>query len=304
MISASVGKASSAWLRAGFSLLALGSVASVQATEGGGSSYSMGSENYGTGSMPKPGLYGVIYSSHYEADSKLGNDGKKLPIDFNLISNAISPRFIWVTDYKVLGGQLALHTVLPLVDLNVKLNGRSQQQRGLGDITFGPGLGFRITEKLRSILGLDFVAPTGEYHRDDLAKLGRNYWVARPVAAFSYIDAAGWNADAKVMYDFNTKNQATHYTSGQEFHVDYSAGWGLGAGWVVGVGGYFYQQITDDRESGNRVENSKGRALAIGPSIKYTSAKGWYMTAKWQQESEVRNRTEGNAYWLKFAVPF
>lgn len=289
---------------ASLSLLAAGVSVNAQATEGGGSSYPMGTENYMVGAMAPPGLYGMVYGSHYDADSRIGNNGEKLPGDFRLQSSAITPRFIWVTDQQVLGGNLAFHAIMPLVDLKVDLKGRSQTQQGLGDMTFGSGLGYHLTDKLRSIVGLDVVAPTGEYDRTDLAKLGRNYWDIRPVLAFSYIDPVGLNADAKIMYDFNTKNTATDYTSGQEFHVDYSMGWGLGNGWVVGVGGYVYQQTTDDRQYGERIENNKGRALAIGPSIKYASSKGWFLTAKWQQETDVLNRAQGNAYLLKLAVPF
>ncbi|WP_297835881.1 transporter [Pseudomonas sp.] len=285
-------------------LLATGFSVNVQATEGGGSSYPMGTESYMVGAMAPPGFYGIVYASHYEADARIDNNGNKRPGDFQLQSNAITPRFIWVTDQQVLGGNVAFHAIMPLVDLKVDLNGQSQEQKGLGDMTFGTGLGYHLTDKLRSIVGLDVVAPTGEYNRNDLAKLGRNYWDIRPVWALSYIDPLGLNADAKIMYDFNTKNNATDYTSGQEFHVDYTVGWGLGKGWVVGVGGYVYQQTTDDRQYGERIENSKGLALAIGPAIKYASASGWFLTAKWQQETEVLNRAEGNAYFLKLAVPF
>lgn len=49
--------------------------------------------------------------------------------------------------------------------------------------------------------------------------------------------------------------------------------------------------------------NNKGREFAIGPSIKYANSNGWFLTAKWQQESSVRNRAEGDAYWLKLTVP-
>jgi hypothetical protein len=51
------------------------------------------------------------------------------------------------------------------------------------------------------------------------------------------------------------------------------------------------------------VEDNKGRAVAIGPSIKYASDSGWFVTAKWQKESEVRNRPEGEAYWVKLTIP-
>lgn len=285
-------------------MLAIGFANSVQATEGGGSSYPMGAENYMSGAMPPPGFYGVVFSNHYDADSLRGNSGEKLPVNFRVEASSIDPRFIWVTDQQVLGGALGFHTIIPLVDLKVELNSQSQRKRGLGDVIFGTALGYHLSEKFHALVALDIITPAGEYDRNDLANIGRNYWGIQPIVALSYIDPAGLNADAKIMYDFNLKNNATDYTSGQELHVDYALGWGLGNGWVVGVGGYIYQQTTDDRQYGERIENNKGHAFAIGPSIKYTSNKGWFLTAKWQQESDVRNRAEGNAYWLKLAIPF
>lgn len=274
------------------------------ATEGGGSSDALGSENYLVGAMPPPGWYGLVYGQHYSADNVIGNDGRSIPIDFRVRANAIAPRLIWVTDQKVLGGSLAFHAVAPLVDLSVAVNGNRDHAKGLGDITVGAALGYHYSDKFHAVYGLDVITPTGKYDRDRLANLGRNYWSVEPVAAFSYLDPDGLNWDLKLMYNFNAKNPATGYTSGQEFHSDYSFGWGLGNGWVVGLGGYFYRQVTDDRQNGESISDNKGRAFAIGPSLKYTSNHGWFVTAKWQQESNVRNRAEGDAYWVKLVVPF
>ncbi|MFJ3371571.1 transporter [Pseudomonas sp. NPDC086251] len=296
-------KRASQLCRAGLSLLAAAS-AGVHATEGGGSSYPMGAENYMSGAMSPPGLYSQFYVGHYEADALRGNQGEKVPVDFRVRANSVAPRLIWVTEQQVLGASLAFHAIVPLVDLKVELNGQSQRKQGLGDIIFGPALGFHHSEKLHSIFALDFIAPSGEYDRGDLANIGRNYWVVEPVVAVSYVDPNGLNVDAKIMYDFNQRNDATDYRSGQELHVDYAVGWGLGNGWVVGVGGYMLHQTTDDRQDGERVEDNKGRAIAIGPSVKYTSDKGWFLTAKWEQETQVRNRAEGNAYWMKLTIPF
>ena len=44
--------------------------------------------------------------------------------------------------------------------------------------------------------------------------------------------------------------------------------------------------------------------FSIGPSVKYTSREGWFLTAKWEQETQVRNRAQGDAYWVKLTVPF
>ncbi|MHC8285671.1 SphA family protein [Pseudomonas sp. XS1P51] len=275
----------------------------VQATEGGGSSYPMGAENYMTGAMPPPGFYGQIFAESYRADRLLDNRGQRAVDDFHLSADVIAPRLIWVTKQKILDGVLAFHVNVPLVDLRVEVNGQHQNKTGLGDIIFGPALGYHYSEKFHAIYAVDVFAPTGRYDRGDLANIGRNYWAFEPIAAFSYVDPAGVNADIKMMYDFNLRNAATDYRSGQELHADYSLGWGFGNGWVVGVGGYVYRQTTDDRQDGERIEDNKGRAFAIGPSIKYASNSGWFVTAKWQKESEVRNRPEGEAYWVKLTVP-
>ncbi len=275
----------------------------AQATEGGGSSYPMGAENYMTGAMPPPGFYTQVFAESYRADRLLDNRGKSALDDFHLSADVIAPRLIWVTEQKVLDGDLAFHLNVPLVDLRVDVNGQHQKKTGMGDIIFGPALGYHYSEKFHAIYALDIFAPTGRYDRGDLANIGRNYWAFEPIAAFSYVDPAGVNADIKVMYDFNLRNRATDYRSGQELHADYSLGWGLGNGWVVGVGGYIYRQTTDDHQDGARIEDNRGRAFAIGPSIKYSSSSGWFVTAKWQKESEVRNRPEGEAYWVKLTIP-
>lgn len=275
----------------------------AQATEGGGSSYPMGAENYLTGAMPPAGFYGQVFAERYRADRLLDNRGKKAVDDFDLSADVIAPRLIWVTEQRVFKGDLAFHLNVPLVDLKVTVNGEHQRKTGMGHIIFGPALGYHYSPNFHATYAVDIFAPTGEYDRGDLANIGRNYWAFQPIAAFSYVDPAGLNADLKMMYDFNQRNRDTDYRSGQEAHADYSLGWGVGDGWVLGVGGYIYRQTTDDLQGGDTVHNNRGRAFAIGPSIKYSNASGWFVTAKWQKESEVRNRPEGEAYWVKLTLP-
>lgn len=273
------------------------------ATEGGSSMYPMGAENFMSGAIPTPGFYGSVYIQHYNADTLRGNDGRKLPVDFKLRANVIAPRLIWVTDKKLWGGSLALHSIIPLVDLRVSVDGESQRKREVGDILFGPALGYKYSDKLHVAYGIDFVAPTGRFDRDDLVNIGRNYWAAQPLVAVSYVDPDGLNVDVKTMYDFNSRNRDTDYRSGQELHTDFAVGWGFGNGWVLGVGGYAYRQTTDDDLRGETVRDNKGRAFAIGPNVKYSNPQGWFLTAKWEKESSVRNRAEGDAYWLKLVFP-
>lgn len=278
----------------------------VNATEGGGSIYPMGAENFLSGALPTPGFYPVMYLNHYSAYKIKDNDGNNVaPPNFKVTANVIAPRLIWVTGNTLWGGQVAHALMLPLVNLDVRAGASSQSKTGIGDLNITPlVLGYHHNANLHSVVALDVFAPTGRFNKTDMTNIGRNYWMIEPVYTASYIDPAGWNADFKMMYDFNFKNTDTNYKSGQEFHVDYSVGYGFKQNWVAGVGGYVYKQITNDEQNGVKLPNSKGQAFAIGPSIKYDNGKGMFIVAKWQKEMNVENRPEGQSFWIKALLPF
>lgn len=62
----------------------------------------------------------------------------------------------------------------------------------------------------------------------------------------------------KMMYDYNFRNQDADYKSGQELHAGYALGWGQGNGFVAGVRGYVYRQVTDDKSEGRTVTGNRG----------------------------------------------
>ena len=274
------------------------------AAEGGGTVYPNGADNFTAGAMPPPGTYGMLFAERYSADRVNDADGNNLNVPgFKVTANAVVPRFIWVTPAKVLNGDLSWHVIVPVVNLKVSVAGNSQSKTGIGDITTGPGIGYHYSANLHGLLGVDLYVPTGGYNKNDLANIGRNYWAIEPLYILSYIDPNGFNADIKSGYIFNARNKDTEYKSGQEFHFDYAAGWGFGNGWTAGVGGYYYQQVTSDKQSGATVPDNKGKTFAIGPSVRYDSGKGWFITLKWQKEITSENRAQGNAFWLKAVFP-
>ena len=274
------------------------------ATEGGGGIYPNGAENFLAGAVPPPGFHVLLYGDQYHSNTLRDNNGDKVPVEFNVNVQALAPRFIWVTPLKILGGDFALHTIIPLLNVDVEVHGQRDTSCGLGDITFGPGIGWHVKEHLHYVLAFDTNSPTGNYDKTKLANTSRNYFNIEPLAIVTYVQKMGLNADLKVMYDFNFKNTATDYTSGQELHADYSVGWGFGNGLVLGLGGYGYQQVTDDRQLGATVANNRGRVYAIGPDFKYDTGKGWFVTAKFVEELAVRNRADGQAVQFKMNIPF
>ncbi|WP_084679595.1 SphA family protein [Curvibacter lanceolatus] len=284
--------------------MVLAGMGCAHATEGGGSIFPHGVENFMAGALPPPGLYGMVFGSSYTADRVNDGNGESLNVPgFKVTANVIAPRLVWRPNMQVLGGDVVAHVIAPLVDLKVNTPGGSQHKSGLGDLTVGVGLGYHHSESLHSVVALDAYLPTGGYTKGDIANIGRNYGAIEPVFALSYINRTGFNGDVRVGYIINQRNTATDYKSGNELHFDYAAGWGLGNGWTLGVGGYVKQQVALDKQVGVALANSKTSGVAIGPNVKYDSGKGWFVTVKWQNESNVKNGTQGNALWLKAVFP-
>ena len=102
-------------------------------------------------------------------------------------------------------------------------------------------------------------------------------------------------------YVFNSRNPATNYTSGNEAGLDYGIGYSPTPAWQLGVSGYVYKQTTDDKVNGRTVgDGNKGQAVAFGPFVRYGPSRNWGAMLKWQYETQVQNRAQGNRVMLQF----
>lgn len=289
------------------SALLLISVAGVaNATEGGGSAYHNGAEDFMSGAVPPPGNYYINYFNYYAADKFKGNSGGTID-GFDLKVAANVSRFIHVTGKQFLGGNWAQHAFIPLVYMDVKLDPpiapfKMEDSRGsLGDIIVDPFILAWHGTNWHAVSGIDIYMPTGNYDKNRLANAGRNYWTFEPVVAATFLPGAGFDISAKLMYDFNTENNATDYQSGQEFHADLAVGKKMGD-LTAGLAGYYYQQVTEDEADGDRIDN-KGRVIGLGPALKY-DYKNMSFTLKYMLETEAKNRPEGDNLWFKFLYAF
>src|SRR5262249_39155951 len=76
--------------------------------------------------------------------------------------------------------------------------------------------------------------------------------------------------------------------------------------WQVGVVGYWYNQVSCDRGSGNRLGCFESRVVGVGPQIGYVFpiSKEWqgYLNLKGYGEFASQNRPDGWNAWLTFAI--
>src|SRR5512138_1988350 len=143
------------------------------ATEGGGGAYPNGAESFMAGALPPPGTYFVNYLTYYTASKFKDNNGNDLIPDFKLKVAADVLRFIYVTDYKILGANWAVHAFVPLAYQDVTMGGRSDDRFGLGDIIVDPIILGWHSKNFHVTTGLDIYIPVGTYNQDRLANLGR-----------------------------------------------------------------------------------------------------------------------------------
>ncbi len=278
---------------------------SALATEGGGGAYPNGAEDFMTGALPPPGTYFLDYVDYYSASSLKGHGGDDLVPKFDLDVAVNVFRLVHVTKHEILGANWAVHAFLPLAHMDVDATMGKDDRSGMGDIIVDPFILGWHSKNLHVTTGLDIYIPLGGYDEDRLANIGRNYWTFEPVAAVTYLGDNGVELSGKFMYDFNLENSDTKYRSGQEFHLDYTAGYHVDKSLAVGVGGYYYYQTTDDELDGDKVgsDGFKGRVMAAGPQASY-NYKNMAFTLKWQNEFEAKNRPEGNNFWGKFMYAF
>lgn len=286
-------------------MLAAGIATSAQATETGGGAYPNGAESVGVAQLPPPGTYLLAYSNYYAADRFNDAHGDSIVPDFSVDAFANIARIVHVTNHKILGATVAVQAFVPIVDLNVHAAGAHQHKFGVGDIIVNPFILGWKNGNLNVIATMDTYVPTGGYSKNDLANIGRNYWTFEPVLAATYADPKGGpEFSAKLMYDFNTKNTATDYQSGQEFHTDIAAAYNFNP-LTIGVSAYYYKQTTDDKQNGLPVglDGNRGEAFAAGPLVRYQFG-NIPLTFQWQHEFHTENRPRGEKLWLKTAFRF
>lgn len=289
------------------------------ATEGGGSAYPLGVETNLSGLMRPEGLTTFLFLQHYTSNRVVGNDGRDNPAitDFNLESNALAIRLTYVwPGVRFLGANVETRGAQVFVSLNrdiaVQPPGApapirsSDQLTSLGDLTVMPiGLGWH-NGSLHQTAAVEAFLPTGDYERNRPLNVGRNYYQVAPFYALTWLPSSGADVSVKLRYAFNTENPDTDYRSGDEFTVEYNAGYNLSPAFQFGVNGYLYRQLSDDRVN-NAAANghgNRGEVDGIGPYVRVALSPTFRVLLKYEGEYNARNKTEGDRVWLQMILPF
>jgi hypothetical protein len=189
---------------------------------------------------------------------------------------------------------------------------RSSTTYGLGDIVLMPlMLNYNFNPDFNINFRTAIYAPTGAYQVGRLSNTGKNYWTVEPIVGFMYFGQTnGIEVSVYVGSDFNTENNATHYTSGTQFHVDGTVAQHfpfLGGISGVGISAYDYRQVAPDSGTGANLGSFMGGSIGLGPAFSYIGKIGTHdaiVELKWLHEVQTHNRLQGDSVLLKAVYTF
>jgi hypothetical protein len=275
------------------------------------------------GSQPPPGIYVVAPMYYrYDGDSLKNSDGESVRLDPNeqgsLEANAYIFGFIWVSKFKILGGNYSFQIYPAFTDNTLEvpfLDLEDSVDTGFTDLYFQPvNLGWH-TDRADFITGLGVYAPTGKYEPGGSDNLGLGMWSFEFFAGTTiYLDKAkSWHFATTAFYETHTEKKDTDIRVGDILTFE----GGLGKSFMDGalsVGAAYYAQwkLTEDdlgRDGalldGRRL--GKNQVYAAGPelTIPIATKKKLYgfINARYLWEFDAQSTLEGNTFVLTATFP-
>jgi hypothetical protein len=191
----------------------------------------------------------------------------------------------------------------------------SNNSYGIGDLELSPILRWS-TDNSQLLLITTLVTPTGGYDDRKAANPSAgDFYTFRPALQYSYI-GDGWDLGSRVAYSWNTRNQQTHYRTGQYFNMDAVLMKSLSDSMRVGAAGYAMVQTTADNADRPPEDQAmaarwagtlgqKGHVFGLGPEFAYIKGAGEYLLdGRIMKEFGAEDRPEGWTAVVTLSKPF
>jgi hypothetical protein len=266
--------------------------------------YVPGSEGIKGASLPPPGVYVRDYNYFYWAgqfNDPSGNDAHVPNADVFTYANI--PRVIWITDTKLLGGNIGVDALLPLVDQHVKAGGFDSSTFGIGDL-FAEGTLSWHPKQFDFAIGSGVWAPTGDSGKPPTTRVGAGFWTFMQTAGVTwYIDEdKTWAVSALNRYEFSTEQRDTDVIPGQTYTLEWGVSKSLCKESDIGVVGYYQQQVNPNNGS---PYSSRSSVAAVGPEVSFMFPKQmFFVSIRYNYEFMAESRAQGNAITLTLTKRF
>lgn len=276
---------------------------STLATENGAPTTAPGIYGFGAGYMPPATDVGTfaLRSSIYKANKNLDGNGNESLTDFSQTVKALSLTYIKMTESTFQNASYGYGIVVPFLELDI--DGKVPNtpinvvgtDLGVADIQIIPYiLQWHPSANLATNTQLQIQIPTGHYNKNDAITTGLNHWAFSPAFNFTYATDSGFEVSSSFQLDISTKNKDTDYKNGIEYRHEFAIGQNF-TDWTVGLGGFYYKQLTDDKApaTSNIVDGNRAEAIAVGPELSFFRPGLPLVSFHAYKEFNVANRTQG-----------
>lgn len=159
--------------------------------------------------------------------------------------------------------------------------------------------------------------PVGAYDSKRLSNIGIGHGAIDAGGGYTYLnEKTGFELSAVAGLTYNLKNPDTNYRNGIDSHLDWAVSQFLSESWQLGIAGYVYYQLSNDRyptegaigELRQQVLGGfRSRVASVGPEVGYVFKMGkqtGYANLRGYWEFWARNRLEGYAVFATINLPF
>jgi hypothetical protein len=290
----------------------------VHAAEGGFSFYLPGTVgDIALAQASEPGLQvaNTVFYQSGDAGRAVLQGNVNVGLDLTLALDIFFAGYTF--EQKVLGATYTVGAAIPYGYAKLEADittagGRSfsaeRDATDIGDAVLVPLELTWTTDDLSIQLGHAIYAPTGAYDVDEVVNIGLNHWGFDTTLAATYFNLeSGTEVSVSPGFIVNTKNDDTDYTSGNEFHLDFTANQFLSETFALGVRGYYYKQLTGDSGSGAILGDFKGEGFGLGPGFIWFpefAAGKLAVLGKWIHDLDATNRFDSDYGTLTVAWTF
>lgn len=284
--------------------------APAQASEGGGHNVATGALTAWAGYMPPPDA--TIFAGYLlwlRAGSVRGEAGNSTTPEFraDLVAHAGRILHTWTQTWH---GMSFTSGIVYIVDYSkVKVGPTRDENADLSSLNFEPLYLAWSWGDVHLITGPSAYYPIGKYNPNDSANASVHYghyvtYIYEVGATWTPLPTIDVSMDTSVSR--NMRNMRTQYHSGDAVSVDagatirpFHALPALG----LGVGAFYYKQLSNDRLDGTVVPDKKLDVVAIGPQASWTFTPAVSAILKWQHDAHVVNGARGDLVWLEWVMP-
>jgi len=273
-----------------------------------------------SGTQAPPGLYAGAFGAVSWADQIRGPNGNSLKGP-NLTQELFGPLVMWVSDFKILGGNYGAVVSVPFANLLLDFprldNGGVSTGIALSQLYVSPvQIGWHSDKKMPIfgggtdvVFAYTFYAPTGRYTPGAPNNTSLGMWCNElSVRATGFVDKEkNWHAAGALFYDINSKKSGVDWTQGNAINYMWGVGRNFGepktmlSGWF-GVAGYAQWQVssTTGADVPAILQNNKTTIYGVGPEL--TALQG-ALTVRYLWQYGGKTSTQGQGLYVQFAMP-